>query len=177
MYKIELTEKEEKLFDKVKSYKLDQEFNERISKLESLQELTFSLLERNAIPKKRYQFLTKKEFQFGQTKKSRWEIFESNGSIGHNIFKHPHFIKYLMYFINGANLDDLLISQIEQIYNKNYYKDDALEEIYNFLKINDKIPKERNSRNCFSEEVFKLLLDFEIELDSCHRLRQKIKTQ
>ncbi len=70
---------------------------------EAASELTLSLLKRSAIPRIRWAYFTDAEYNSG-SKSSRREIFERNGTIGEAIYRHPHFLKYLQYFLYGPNL-------------------------------------------------------------------------
>ena len=65
-------------------------------------QLTKSLTKRNAIPQHRLDYFTDPRYNIG-TKKSRQEVFESNGTSGEAILEHPHFLKYLHYFIYGPD--------------------------------------------------------------------------
>ena len=67
-------------------------------------ELMKSLFARKAIPNHRVNFFTDASFNIGGRGLSRLAIFERNGTRGDDIFKHPHFLKYLWYFIYGARL-------------------------------------------------------------------------
>lgn len=174
MKKVELTEEEQKLYEDIISLDISEDYEKRVRKLDSLQLLTKSLLDRKAIPEQRIRFFTDKDFQFGGTKKSRKEVFESNGTKGQEIFKHPHFIKYLKYFVEGANLNLHLTKSILEIYSKCHYSDDAINEIYNLLKSNSLIPKDKSSRQELADEIFKLLVDLKIEPNYCHQIRKKI---
>ena len=175
MKEVELTEEEQKLYQDVLSLDINEDYDERIRKLDSLKLLTKSLLDRKAIPEQRIKFFTDKDFQFGGAKKSRKEVFESNGTKGTEIFRHAHFIRYLIYFVEGANLDNHLIKSIEGICDRNHYSDDAIGEIYNFLKSGSLIPKDKSSRQELADEIFKLLVDLKVELSYCHQIRNKIR--
>lgn len=67
-------------------------------------DLTSSLLARNAIPEQRLRYFTDAEYNPGGRGKSRKESFERNMPTGDGLFRHPHFLKYLRYFIHGASL-------------------------------------------------------------------------
>ena len=65
--------------------------------------LTMSLLNRDAISEPRWAYFTDPELNIG-SKRSRAEIFEQNGTAGEEIFRHPHFLKFLQYFLYGPDL-------------------------------------------------------------------------
>jgi hypothetical protein len=70
-----------------------------------------SLIARRAIPELRVQWFTDPKLFPGGRGKSRRQLFERNGCIGEEIFRHPHFLEYLHYFLYGA---DLPASAIEE---------------------------------------------------------------
>ncbi|MES2072011.1 MAG: hypothetical protein V4488_16765 [Pseudomonadota bacterium] len=63
-----------------------------------------SLYKRSAIPEIRFQYFTDAERNPSGRGKSRMQIFEKNGTSGEEIFAHPHFLKYLEYFVYGPDL-------------------------------------------------------------------------
>ena len=65
--------------------------------------LATSLLRRNAVPAVRRRYFSDPELNIG-SKKSRKEGFESKGVSATAILRHPHFLKYLRYFIYGPDL-------------------------------------------------------------------------
>lgn len=67
-------------------------------------DLASSLLARDAIPEQRLRYFTDAEYNPGGRGRSRRESFEWNMPIGDHLFRHPHFLKYLRYFIHGASL-------------------------------------------------------------------------
>ncbi|MHC5057053.1 MAG: hypothetical protein ACYTKD_20440 [Planctomycetota bacterium] len=77
--------------------------------------LTLSLLERDAIPAIRKEYLANPKYNIGKKKMSRLEVFESNGTCGDAIFEHPHWLKYLRYIIYGPDLPKEAISGFRRI--------------------------------------------------------------
>lgn len=63
-----------------------------------------SLIARKAIPQLRVKWFTDPDFHPGGRGKSRKQMFERNGCMGEEIFRHPHFLEYLWHFLYGANL-------------------------------------------------------------------------
>jgi hypothetical protein len=68
-----------------------------------------SLLKRAAIPSPRWEWFTDAKTNIGGRGKSREEQFEKNGVSGEDIARHPHFLEYLRYFLEGPNLPDSMI--------------------------------------------------------------------
>lgn len=69
-----------------------------------------SLIARKAIPEVRTKYFTDSDFNVGGRGRSRADIFEKNGTRGEAIFRHPHFLKYLHYFLYGPDLPPQLIA-------------------------------------------------------------------
>ena len=57
--------------------------------------LTKLLIARRAIPEVRPRYFTDPHFNTAGRGRSRAQIFEKNGTRGEDIFRHPHFLKYL----------------------------------------------------------------------------------
>lgn len=110
--KIELTPEEQQLFDSLE-WNTDvfsrKEHSERLAILESQHKLTMSLLERDAVPDIRVRFFTDAEMNIGGSGKSRKQVFESHGTTGDDITRHPHFGPHLWYFIHGPKLPQTTI--------------------------------------------------------------------
>jgi len=174
MSKIDLTEKEEELYLNTLSFRLDEDYKTRIFKLNCSKKLIELLLAREAIPKQRIDLFTNREFNTGRSRKSRKEVFESNGTTGSNIFSHPDFIKYLKFFIEGHNIDPRLNSKLREISTNNVYKDDTTDEIIEYLKTNSLIPNTKPERDQFAEHVFMIGADLKLDSSYCHTLRNKI---
>jgi len=66
-------------------------------------QLAKSLLARGAIPRARLSYFIDPQCNPGR-RISRREQFERNGTRGTAIFVHPHFLKYLLYFLFGPTL-------------------------------------------------------------------------
>lgn len=62
------------------------------------------LIARNAIPSHRVSYFTDPDYYVGGRGSSRQQIFERNGTSGRDIFRHPHFLAHLRYFLHGPDL-------------------------------------------------------------------------
>ena len=174
MRTIELTAEETELYKCVQNINKSNDFDENQESLEASRTLMKKLLEREAIPVRRKQFFTDSEFQTAKTKMPRIEVFVSNGTKGEAIFRHPHFIKYLDFFINGASVPEKLEHAAEKFIENNVYQDDAFEKLLDYVKSNKLIPKNKSEKNRFADEIFKLTVDLEFELDYCFQIRKAI---
>jgi hypothetical protein len=68
-----------------------------------------SLMDRDAIPEVRRRYFVDAEYNPGGRGRSRLQGFERNGRYGDDIIRHPHFLKYLRYFILGCELPDAVV--------------------------------------------------------------------
>ncbi len=85
---------------------------------DTMELLMKSLLKRNAIPEIRLRVFSNPSFAETWNKSPK-QIFESNGTSGDNIYRDPHFIKYLHYFIKGPDLPSDVIIGFCKILNDN----------------------------------------------------------
>lgn len=98
---VELSSEELKLYEKIPDFPdLNMEWFPIAQAMESLSK---SLIKRNAIPVIRLQIFADPKYAEIREKSPK-QIFESNGTYGDEIFRHPHFLKYLHYFIKGPDL-------------------------------------------------------------------------
>lgn len=106
--KIELTEEEERFLEKINFdptvFSAEYE-NILRSSCVAAAALAESIFSRKAVPEIRIRYFIDPELNIG-TKKSREQIFEQNGTRGKAIIEHPHFLKYLQYFIFGPQLPE-----------------------------------------------------------------------
>lgn len=81
---------------------------------DAMEELMHSLLERNAVPLARRKYLSDPEYFVGGHGRSRLQTFEKNGTRGNEIFRHPHFLQYLRYFLYGPDLPKAVIEAFQK---------------------------------------------------------------
>jgi len=115
---IELTAEEQALYDSIRWENDDWlrwEYDERIAMLENVKKLSESLIHRQAIPKVRLDYFTDPKMNLGSRGKSYKQNFENNGTTGKEILRHPNFMPYLWYFINGPRLPKRTIEGFYQI--------------------------------------------------------------
>src|SRR4051794_30264410 len=113
-HSIKLMPQEQALLDSI-------ELNEERVEYETVQKngpailaLLRSLGERNAIPKQRLKYWSDPTYHIGRIKSSHKGLFERNNCTGEDIYTHPHFLKYLRYFLFGADLPPSVIEQFEE---------------------------------------------------------------
>ena len=112
---IELTDTERQLWNEI--YFVPPtggvDYDKLRASIEPAHELTRSLVDREAIPKIRLRYFTDPELNVGGHGKSRMQVFEHNGTTGDDIFRHPHFHRYLRYFVKGPDLPPRTITAFE----------------------------------------------------------------
>lgn len=115
-FTIELTPEEIALIDAIRFGPLafqgnPQAFNKNA---DVAHRLTISLLERHAVPEQRIRYFTDPEYNAGGRGRSRKEGFERNGTRGAEMLRHTHFLKFLRYFIHGADLPSSILTAFKQ---------------------------------------------------------------
>ncbi len=146
---IRLTESEQRLFDQI-------DFNKATTGFGAIsRELMDSLIKRNAIPEIRLAYFTDPEFNLGRSRKSRLEIFKNRVGSVRKVKEHPHFIKYLKYFILGPDLSPQTMIEFCRIVNEAI---DMEEELPRFVR-KEVRNIERSKRTYLPEEFYKLALE------------------
>lgn len=111
---VELTSTEAKLYARIPHTPSHEGWDDVADAMESL---VHSLLARDAVPEVRLQLFH--DAEFAETGiKSRLEVFESNGTVGDDIYRSPYFIPYLRHFIHGPNLPRDVMDGLVAILNE-----------------------------------------------------------
>lgn len=112
-FSIGLTSAEAELIESIKSNPIDTLNNVDAFHTNGtlVSQLTHSLLNRNAIPTQRLKYFTEPAYNIGGRGKSRQENFIRNAGGTENMIRHGHFLKYLRYFIHGANLPEDILTE------------------------------------------------------------------
>lgn len=132
-----------------------------------------SLTSRDAIPAPRVRYWTDPEYFLGRSKTSHRGIFEKNGNRGDEIYIHPHFLKFLRYFLFGADLPAGVIASFE-------------EKVGNpeWVTSSDIVPISHHARSLMRqyqlpyeapEEFFKLALDMGLSLYTASAIQGSAK--
>lgn len=104
---VDLSETEKLLHDEIVwdiASTLSWDHAARLANLDRIGRLARSLIGRKAIPAVRLAYFTDPDLNAGGHGNSRRDVFERNGTAGDAILSHPHFAKYLLYFIHGPDL-------------------------------------------------------------------------
>jgi hypothetical protein len=102
---IELTANEQDLVNQILfGHARNLEYEETIANGERSATLVQSLLDREAIPEVRMRYFTDPEYHISNPKASLYELFLRNTRTAAEMYRHPHFLPYLHYFVFGADL-------------------------------------------------------------------------
>jgi len=134
-----------------------------------------SLIARKAILEVRTKYFTDPDFNVGGRGRSRAGIFEKNGTSGEAIFRHPHFLKYLHYFLYGPDLPPQVIDVFRQkITDIGFITSSDIIPLGKFAR--QLVRTNRLDTNDPAEEFFKLALDCGLELYEARSIRDSVKT-
>lgn len=170
-----LTPDEQHLLDQIELNASTQHDHQRWRRNgELVVELTNRLADRDAIPAHRLLYFTDPEYNVGGRGRSRMGVFEHNGCQGEDILRHPHFLKFLRYFLEGPDLPTSIIVQF------------ATEvEACDPVTSGDIIPLAKLARdlirrsgldpNPASEEFFKLALEAGLDASDAESMRQSVR--
>lgn len=129
---IELTTDEQELLSKI-VFELDHrmEHGEVIENGERAAALTKMLMGRDAIPEHRQRYFMDPEYNPGPGKESRFTYFRNNAGSDRAVLRDPNFLKYLHYFIYGADLPATLKQEFSKKAEDYWVKPD---EVAKFAK-------------------------------------------
>lgn len=83
---------------------------------EAMEALVSSLRDRNAVPEVRLRLFSDPDHAETGSR-SPQQIFESNGTSGNDISRHPHFVPYLRHYVRGPDLPRPAIDGLCKILN------------------------------------------------------------
>jgi hypothetical protein len=134
-----------------------------------------SLIARKAIPDVRSKYFTDSEFNVGGRGRSRAEVFEKNGTSGEAIFRHPHFLTYLHYFLYGPDLPPPVTEAFrEKIADMGLITSSDIVPLGAFAR---QLTRDHRLRGGDpAEEFFKLALDCGLELYEAQSIRESVKS-
>lgn len=130
---------------------------------------------RNAIPEQRLRYFTDKDYKFGGRSGNSWrEIIIKNDRSGDNVYTNPSFLKFLHYFLYGANLQELVIAEFSEKVRAcgRVGPSDAL-DLGNVAR---KMVREHGLSACdAAEEFYKLALDCDVFVSHAIRIGEAVK--
>lgn len=171
--KIALTPDEQALWEQICFAPINEDEDKLQVSIESAYQLSRSLLKRKAIPAIRWNYFTDPELNTRGYRKSRKEVFEENGARGDEILRHPHFHKYLRYFVLGPEIPSTAINEFAELAKQcaPITSGDTRE----FCSLAKKQVKNLglNPKNV-AEEYFKLGLELELGEDIAYAVRRDV---
>jgi hypothetical protein len=173
---IELTAEEKALVGKIdfnpSSETHDADYWKEVG--EASHALMKSLMGRKAIPEIRMKVFTDADFNIGGRGRSHLQIFEKNGTRGDAIFRHPHFLRYLHYFLFGPDLRADVIAAFQRRVSD-----------CGFVTSSDIVPLGDGARRLTrqyaldpgyaSEEFFRLALESGLEINEARLVRDAVR--
>ncbi|MEK6257040.1 MAG: hypothetical protein AABP62_00350 [Planctomycetota bacterium] len=168
---VELTDEEAKLYSQIPESPSHDGWHAVADAMEALFK---SLEERQAIPEIRLQVFC--DPNYAETgNKSRQEVFESNGTVGRDICRHPHFIPYLRYFIHGPNLPKTAIDGLCKILNDDVGTSGMVLDQYR-KHARACVRQHRLNASDAATEFFRLGVEIGMEIHSARTLRDAART-
>ena len=132
-----------------------------------------SLSERSALPKERLNYWADPKYNPGRIKASRKELFGSNRACA-EIYTHPQFLRYLRYFLFGAELPDTVIAEFEgRVGNLDWVTSGDIVPIARSAR--DLISKYGLDKTSAPQEFFKLCLDMGLGLTIAESVMRSAK--
>ena len=174
---INLTDEEKALFRKIdlrpSHENHDEHFAALIANKEPILALLQSLCERRAIPRERWKYWDNPDYNTGMTNASHKKVFERNGTVGEDIYTHPHFIRYLRYFLFGPDLSVYIVESFKnQVGNPDWVTSGDIVPIGECAR---SLTRKHNlNRKDAAEEFFKLSLEIGLGLETAKFVRQSV---
>lgn len=137
-------------------------------------QLTTLLIKRRGIPEHRVRYFTDCEYNPGGRGKSRQDSFVKHGNDHDGMLRHPHFLKFLRYFIHGADLPNVIIRQYsDAVKGCGMVTSSDVPELgakaRNMARVN------RLEGSSAGDEFFKLSLDLGLSAGQSARIRESVK--
>lgn len=168
---IDLTTTEAEIFSQIPSFEeLANNWQGNWSEVADSMEKLFDLLtDRNGIPEIRMNIFCEPEYA-EKGSKSIMETFESNGTKGRKIIKHPHFTQYLNYFVNGPSLPRKVVADFSDLVGS----DASSEKLRHFIRQN--IKQAGLTHYDIPSEVFRLAIEKGLSTSTASILRKEAMT-
>ncbi|WP_137107659.1 hypothetical protein [Azospirillum argentinense] len=172
---IDLSDEEREVLDHIKFNFDDLDgFDDVQRNGEAVLKLIGMLVEREAIPEHRVRYFVDPDYNIGGRGRSKKQGFERNGCTGNDIYTHVHFLKYLKYFIYGADLPPAIIDKFsDKVASCGRVSSGDVVPLGAFAR-----QLARSSRLEFSaasEEFYKLALDCGLSQSYASSIRNSVK--
>lgn len=168
---IALTESESELYSRIPESPTDDGWPDVADALESLVK---SLLDRNAVPEIRLRLFCDPDYAETGSK-SRQQVFESNGTAGIELYRHPHFIPYLRHWIHGPTLPKDAINGLCTILNKDHGTSGmVMDQCRKHARVS--VRKHGLSQSQAATEFFRLGVEIGMEIHAARTLRDAARS-
>lgn len=122
-----------------------------------------SLIDRNGIPEQRKRYWGDPDYNTSRGKGSHKQMFEANGVYAPEVYTNPHFLRFLRYFLHGADLPQPVITAFEQqVGNPEWFTSGDYPALRTLVR--SLMRQHRLDNGYAPEEFYKLTLD--VGLDS-----------
>ncbi len=167
---IALQEDEASLLREIDFESLDHDHLRRSTR--AAKSLTMSLLNRGAVPRVRLDWMTDPELNVG-VNRSRFDVFESNGTHGEAIFEHGNFLKYLRYWIFGPNLSPVTVAKIQDAIDCMDTEGGRLDRLCRTAR--SEVRAHGLDARSSGDEFFKLILELDGDRDLGRTVRDSVR--
>lgn len=168
---IELTDSESELYSRIPRSPTHDGWSEVADAMESL---VRSLLDRNAVAEVRLRLFC--DSDYAETgSKSRQQVFESNGTAGIAIYRHPHFIPYLRHWIHGPILPKDAIDGLCIILNEDHGTSGmVMDQCRRHARVS--VRKHGLNQSQAATEFFRLGVEIGMEIHAARTLRDAARS-
>jgi hypothetical protein len=168
---IEMTSEEKALVDVIDFRRNSLASDTVLPILAAAGKVTPMLLSRGAIPERRQQCFTQPGW--GAGRKSRLEVFEGNGTRGAEIFSHGNFLKFLRFFIHGADLPlAVKVAMRDQVDNPQWFTSGDREPL---RKLARQLARTHGLDSNSADEFMYLCADLGLDVDDADSVRRAVK--
>ena len=177
-YHIALTDDERQLLARIDLRDVHRNHEEGHAAYKANREPILALLKslsgRNAVPRERLSYWNDPAYNSGRIKASHEGVFERNGCEGTDIYTHPHFLRFLRYFLFGAALPDPAITAFEEkVGNPEWVTSSDIVPMGKFAR---ELTRRHGLQAAHaSEEFFKLCLDMGLGLSTAQSVMRAVK--
>lgn len=172
---VELTEQENTLAEEVRDaarlLRNNHDYERTINAGYASRQLMESLLKREAIPEQRLRYFTDAAYNSGHTKGSRYELFRRNTASNSEMYEHPHFWKYLLYFLDGPELPSEVAERFASLCADQVRDHGSVEKLARATART--IPGDPAEK---AEELFKLVMECGGTLSEATNVRRTVRT-
>ncbi len=133
-----------------------------------------SLLKRTAIPECRWLYFVEADYNPGRSKVSRADAFLTNAKTVEAMYRHPHFLPYLRYFVYGADLPPALKEEFLALAQDYWVKPAQLTELARSLVRKYQIPRPPQNYR-LKDAFYQLALDCGCEEGLARAVRDAVR--